>query len=110
MTYYPTCLLKKPNSPKERNQFTSDMKNMQTKLDEVSEDYENLMELTQTKQKRHDLLINDLNNVIINLMNDVKRVIQEIFQYFWSTVLYWSPWGCCWLKKTVYIRLNVLRD
>jgi len=67
---------------KERNQFTSDMKNMQTKLDEVSEDYENLMELTQTKQKRHDLLINDLNNVIINLMNDVKRVIQEIFQYF----------------------------
>lgn len=67
---------------KERNQFTSDMKNMQTKLDEVSEDYENLMELTQTKQKRHDLLINDLNNVIINLMNDIKRVIQEIFQYF----------------------------
>lgn len=67
---------------KERNQFTNDIKNLQTKLDEVSEDYENLMELSQTKQKRHDLLINDLNNVIINLMNDIKRVIQEIFQYF----------------------------
>ncbi|KAL6451931.1 ATG11 Autophagy-related protein 11 [Candida maltosa Xu316] len=67
---------------KERNLFSSDLKNLQAKLDEVSEDYENLMELTQTKQKRHDLLINDLNNVIINLMNDIKQAVQEVFQYF----------------------------
>ena len=58
------------------------MKALQLKLDEVNEDYENLMELTQAKQKKHDLIINDLNNVIINLMNDIKKTLLSVFEYF----------------------------
>ena len=44
------------------------------------------MELTQAKQKKHDLIINDLNNVIINLMNDIKKTLLSVFEYFWNTV------------------------
>ena len=40
------------------------------------------MELTQAKQKKHDLIINDLNNVIINLMNDIKKTLLSVLNIF----------------------------
>ncbi|KAI5949863.1 ATG11 [Candida jiufengensis] len=66
----------------ERNNLNNEIKELKQKLEGVSEDYENLMELTQVKQTKHDLLINDLNNVILNLMNDIKLLVQKLFDGF----------------------------
>ncbi|KAK6454804.1 oligomeric, coiled-coil, peripheral membrane protein [Scheffersomyces xylosifermentans] len=67
---------------KERNNFEVELQKLQSKIDEVSEDYENLIELTQTRSKNSDLLVNDLNNVIIKLMNDLRRLAEGVFEYF----------------------------
>ena len=84
---------------KERNQFNNDLKALQLKLDEVNEDYENLMELTQAKQKKHDLIINDLNNVIINLMNDIKKTLLSVFEYFLEYCLVLESMGLLLVKE-----------
>ncbi len=84
---------------KERNQFNNDLKALQLKLDEINEDYENLMELTQAKQKKHDLIINDLNNVIINLMNDIKKTLLSVFEYFLEYCLVLESMGLLLVKE-----------
>ncbi|KAI3405310.2 ATG11 [Candida oxycetoniae] len=77
------------NMSSKESEFAQERKNLneeaailKLKLEEVSEDYENLMELTQVKQKKHDTLINDLNNVVINLMNVIKRMAIQYFGNF----------------------------
>ncbi|KAG2735822.1 hypothetical protein G9P44_002036 [Scheffersomyces stipitis] len=67
---------------KERNGLENEIKALSAKVDELTEDYENLMEITQSRQKNADLLVNDLNNIIIKLMNDMKRLAENIFEYF----------------------------
>lgn len=74
---------------KERNSLETEIKdlhfkleNLQMKSDEISEDYENLMELTHSKEKNNDLLTNDLNNIIITLLNSIRRLVEHDFDTF----------------------------
>ncbi|CAK9441131.1 uncharacterized protein LODBEIA_P50000 [Lodderomyces beijingensis] len=83
----------------ERNSHNNDLARLKSKFEEVTEDYENLMELTQVKQKKHDALVHDLNNVVINLMNIVKHVCEKIFQDFWQTCYILESMGLLLTKE-----------
>ncbi|KAK6203530.1 oligomeric, coiled-coil, peripheral membrane protein [Scheffersomyces amazonensis] len=63
---------------KERNSLHEDIKNLQNKLDEIHEDYENLIELSSGDKK----LIQQLNNIIIDLYDNIKKLSQELFEFF----------------------------
>jgi Chromosome segregation ATPases len=73
---------KETSFTQERISLENEIKKLHAKVDEITEDYENLMELTQIKQGRNDVLINDLNNIIISLLNDIKKVMENVYEYF----------------------------
>lgn len=66
----------------ERTTSKAELTKTKLKLDEVTEDYENLMELTQVKQQRHDQLIIELNTVICTLFTKLKLTSERIFEIF----------------------------
>lgn len=84
---------------KERHSLDVEIKNLQTKLDDLHEDYEDLLELTSGKQKKYDCLIVDLNNVIVNLMNDIKKLVECIFAYFIEYCLVLESMGLLLVKE-----------
>jgi len=91
---------------KERNelektikQLREQMNEVQLKLDDVSEDYENLMELTEKKDKSNDLLINDLNNIIITLLNSIKSLVEHNFEVFVEYCLVLESMGLLLVKE-----------
>lgn len=91
---------------KERNALESEIKelkfkldNLQLKSDEVTEDYENLMELTHSKEKNNDLLTNDLNNIIITLLSSVRRLVEHDFDAFLEFCLVLESMGLLLIKE-----------
>lgn len=66
----------------ERTTNKNELTRIKSKLDEVNEDYENLMELTQVKQQRHDQIVDELNTVVDTLMNKLKLTSESFFETF----------------------------
>ncbi|KAI5970078.1 ATG11 [Candida margitis] len=66
----------------ERTTNQSELAKVKSKLDEVNEDYENLMELTQVKQQKHDQLIVELNAIISSIMGKLKITSERFFDTF----------------------------
>lgn len=66
---------------KERNNLDSEIKKLNLRNEELTDDYENLMELTQAKHKHNENLINELNSVIVQLFKKIKILIENNFDY-----------------------------
>ncbi|KAI5950302.1 ATG11 [Candida theae] len=66
----------------ERTTNQNELTRIKSKLDEVTEDYENLMELTQVKQQKHDQLIVESISLITTLLNKLKLTIEGYFESF----------------------------
>lgn len=67
---------------RERNILEAEIRDLKAKFDDITDKYENLLDLTETKEKNNNLLVNDLNNTIISLMSDVVRVSRLVNDYF----------------------------
>lgn len=72
---------------------------LQSQFDELSEDYENLMELTHSKEKHNDLLIYDLNNIIITLLSNVRRSVEQNYESFLEFCLMIESMGLLLVKE-----------
>ncbi|KAG5418905.1 ATG11 [Candida metapsilosis] len=66
----------------ERTNNKNELTKIKSKLDEVTEDYENLMELTQVKQQKHDQVITDLNAAIVALFSKLKLTVERFYESF----------------------------
>lgn len=65
----------------ERNDLENEIKQSKLKIDELTEDYENLMELTQAKHKHNENFIEELNGVIVVLFKKIKILIDTNYDY-----------------------------
>lgn len=66
----------------ERNIFDNEIKSLKAKYDELQDDYENLMELTQAKEKHNQNIIDELDNVIVDLFKKIKVLVDNNFEFF----------------------------
>ncbi|PVH21063.1 hypothetical protein CXQ85_000028 [Candidozyma haemuli] len=66
----------------ERSHLETEIKNLTQKFEEKSEDYEDLMEVTQTKHHKSEEIINQLNNVVEGLFSVILELSQKNFEDF----------------------------
>lgn len=67
---------------KERNSLEEQIRGLKSRADEGSDDYENLMELTQAKLKHADGLIGSLNEVVVGLFCKVILLADSNYRFF----------------------------
>lgn len=84
---------------KERNLLEEEIKSLRTKIDEVTDDYEDLMELTQAKQKGSEQLIDELNFIGNQLLGKVKEVINLSFNFYYDFCLILESMGLLLVKE-----------
>lgn len=78
---------------KERNQMDEDISSLQARLDEVTEDYENLMELTASKHKNDDLTLTNLHMLIFSIFTYAVALTDALFDYFLEMCLILESMG-----------------
>ncbi|QRG38537.1 hypothetical protein FDK38_002947 [Candidozyma auris] len=66
----------------ERSQLESEIKALKEKSEEMTEDYENLMEVTQTKHRKSEEVIGKLNAVCAKLFEVIRELSRKNFDYF----------------------------
>lgn len=65
-----------------RISLEEEIKKLNRKVEEVTEDYENLMDLTQSKDNNLEIMVNYLNNIIIHLLLNIKWLVEQEFETF----------------------------
>ncbi|CAK7902193.1 autophagy-related protein 11 [[Candida] anglica] len=66
----------------ERNRFMEEIKGLKQRIDEITDDYEDLMELTQTKQTTNEHLITELKDVVVKLVSKIKEQVKLSFDFY----------------------------
>lgn len=65
-----------------RISLEEEIKKLNRKIEELTEDYENLMDLTQSKDKNLEIMVNYLNKIIIHLLLSIKCLVEQEFETF----------------------------
>lgn len=83
----------------ERNKYIEDIARWKAKFEEASDDYENLMELTQTKQLKHESVVDDLYKTSINFMTIIKFLVGKLYDNFRETCVILESMGLLLVKE-----------
>lgn len=82
----------------ESNNYEDEIKLLKLKVEEITEDYENLMELTESNRK-HSLLIDEMNDIIENYTYNIKELAYVSFKYFFEFCLVLESMGLLLIKE-----------
>ncbi|KAG7193313.1 oligomeric, coiled-coil, peripheral membrane protein [Scheffersomyces spartinae] len=91
---------------KERNQMKEDFSSLQGRLDEMTEDYENLMELTAARHKTDDMTINNLQQLIIAIFTYSTELADTLFDYFFEMCLVLESMGLLLSKEEDLFKIS----
>lgn len=80
---------------KNHNNLEQEIKDLSSRLEEITESYEDLMELTNNRQD----LIHELNLVIINLLHHIKSAVSVHYDFFMEFVLVLESIGLLLVKE-----------
>ncbi|WEJ94606.1 oligomeric, coiled-coil, peripheral membrane protein [Yamadazyma tenuis] len=82
---------------KSSNNYEQEIKDLKIKVEEISEDYENLIELTE--QQSDFGIIHELNEIIKHLIIDVKNSLELNYEFFYEFCLVLESIGLLLLKE-----------
>lgn len=84
---------------KERSTLEEEIKALKGKLEEVTDDYEDLMELTQSKQKHNEQLISELNFIGNQLVYKIKEVLSMSYNFYYDFCLVLESMGLLLVRE-----------
>lgn len=84
----------------ERSQLEAEIKNLNEKIEEKTEDYENLMEVTQTKHSKLEEIIGQLNHVVESLFSIIIELSGKVFEDFKEFCYVLESMGLLLVKDT----------
>lgn len=73
---------KETDSTNHRISLEEEIKKLRSKVEETTDDYENLMELTQSKDKSLEIMVNYLSTIIMRLILSIKSLAKQHFENF----------------------------